>query len=214
MFVNSRGEPVDVNFEKEEQMLVRKYLPRNASVLELGARYGTVSCVIGEVLDDPTRHVAVDPDSSIISALEQNRAANRGNFHIYNGVVSEKAYNINFIDPAFPNAEYGTYTKQSTDSTLNNISLKDLQTKYNLRIDYIVADCEGFLCDFIKENEWVLDQLTGIIYERDGHPWKDMISKYEELDEIFKKHGYQLIDSLPHPHYTNNPHFHNVLIKN
>lgn len=36
MFVNSKGDPVDVNFEKEEQMLVRKYLPRNATVLELG----------------------------------------------------------------------------------------------------------------------------------------------------------------------------------
>lgn len=43
------GTPVDTSYEAEEQFLVRTYLPKDAHVLELGARYGTVSCVISEV---------------------------------------------------------------------------------------------------------------------------------------------------------------------
>ena len=48
--------------ERNEQELALRFIPRDATVLELGARYGTVSCVINSILNDPTRHVAVDPD--------------------------------------------------------------------------------------------------------------------------------------------------------
>jgi len=213
MFVNSKGQPVDVDFEKEEQMLVRKYLPRNATVLELGARYGTVSCVISEVLDDPTRHVAVEPDSSVLDALEKNRDANGGKFHIFNGVVSEFGYTLGFIDPKFEHAEYGTFTTKTNKPTIDTISLTKLQDTFNLKFDYVVADCEGFLYDFILENEWFLEQINGIIYEQDGIPWKDMISKYKEIDKVLESHGFKLVHTIPHPVYENNPRFHNVWVK-
>jgi hypothetical protein len=41
-FIDRDGQPVDVSFEKEEQMLVKKYIPPDATVLEMGARYGTL----------------------------------------------------------------------------------------------------------------------------------------------------------------------------
>ena len=213
MFVNSTGGKVDVNFEKEEQVLVRKYLPKDATVLELGARYGTVSCVISEILNDPTRHVAVEPDVSVIESLEKNRDANGGKFYIYNGVVSKFGYNINFIDPKMEYAEYGTYTKKTDNPTINNISLKQIQEKYNMTFDYLIADCEGFLYDFIEENEWFLEQINGIIYEQDGIPWKEMIPKYEEIDKILEKYGFKLVHTVPHQTYNNNPRFHNVWVK-
>ena len=36
------------NLETIEQFLVKKYIERNDSVLELGARYGTFSCTINK----------------------------------------------------------------------------------------------------------------------------------------------------------------------
>ena len=110
-FVDRNNEPANVEYEAEEQLLVRTYIPKDARVLELGARYGTVSCVISEVLDDPTQHVAVEPDQSVIEALQKNRDANGGKFHIFEGVVSKKGYELAFIDPKFDLHEYGTYTK-------------------------------------------------------------------------------------------------------
>ena len=41
------GNPVDiVNLEKPEQDLAKEYIEENDVVFELGARYGSVSCII------------------------------------------------------------------------------------------------------------------------------------------------------------------------
>jgi len=207
MFVNSKGDPVDVNFEKEEQMLVRKYLPRNATVLELGARYGTVSCVIGEVLDDPTHHVAVEPDDSVIEALEKNREKNGGKFHIYNGVVSNKNHIIKVLNCC----EYGTYTQESEEQGINSISLEKLQENYSLNFNCIVADCEGFFPKFINEYPWILEQCKCIIYEKDGIPYD--ILGYEELDNKLVQNGFKMVECIPHPKWKNNPTYNSAWVK-
>ena len=62
---------------------------KDVTVLEMDARYGTVSCVISKVLNDPTKHVAVEPDSTVIEALTENKKNNNGQFFIYNGVISK-----------------------------------------------------------------------------------------------------------------------------
>ena len=212
-FVDRDGKPVDVLFEKEEQMLVRKYIPPDATVLEMGARYGTVSCVLSEVLDDPTRHVAVEPDPSVIESLKKNRENNGGKFHIYEGVVSSNGYELQFIDPKFEYHEYGTHTKISDNPTVENKSLEQIEKKYNLHFDCVVADCEGFFYDFVKENEERVKDMRVIIYEQDGVPWSDMVPKYEELDGILEGMNFKREFSIPHPKYKNNPHFHNVWVK-
>lgn len=212
-FINRNGEPVDVLFEKEEQMLVKKYIPRDATVLEMGARYGTVSCVLSEVLDDPTRHVAVEPDSTVIESLKKNRENNGGKFHIYNGVISKNGYAIQFTEPNVEYHEYGTYTKMSDTPTVENIPLKDLEKQYNLKFDCVVADCEGFFYDFIKENPKEVESMRVVIYEQDGTPWSEMIKKYEEVDELMKSYKFKLVHTIPHPQYENNPRLHNVWVK-
>lgn len=212
-FIDRNGDPVDVLFEKEEQMLVKRYIPSDAVVLELGARYGTVSCVISDVLKDPTKHVAVEPDSSVIKALERNRTMNNGGFHIFNGVVSSKGYELQFIDPKFDYHEYGTYTRVTENPTIENKSLSDLENVYNLKFDCVVADCEGFFYDFVKENREAIQNMRVLIYEQDGVPWSEMIPKYIELDQILEEMNFKRVFTIPHPKYENNPHFHNVWVK-
>jgi FkbM family methyltransferase len=212
-FVDRDGKPVDVLFEKEEQMLVRQYIPPDATVLEMGARYGTVSCVLSEVLNDPTRHVAVEPDPSVIESLKKNRENNGGKFHIYEGVVSSHGYELQFIDPKFEYHEYGTHTKMTDNPTVENKSLDEIEKKYNLHFDCVVADCEGFFYDFVKENKERVKSMRVIIYEQDGVPWSDMIPKYEELDSILESMNFKREFSIQHPKYKNNPHFHNVWVK-
>ena len=206
-FLNSSNDPVDIDFEKDEQMLVKKYIPHDGTVLELGARYGTVSCLITSILDDPTRHVAVEPDSSVIEALEKNRDRNGGKFHIFNGVVSNKNFTLKRLDCC----EYGTYTEESDVPSLCSLSLDKLQNKYNLKFDCLVADCEGFFPQFIDENTWVLDQVRVIIYEKDGIPWDG--PRYEALDRVLTEKGFVLLESIPHPKWKNNPTYNSAWVK-
>jgi FkbM family methyltransferase len=212
-FVDRDGNQVDVDFEKEEQFLVRKYIPADGTVLEMGARYGTVSCAISEILQDKSKHVAVEPDASVIEALTKNRNSNNAGFRIYNGVVSRYGYDIHQNTSNQKYAEYGTYTQRSDDSTLNHMSLDELESEFKMKFDCVVADCEGFFYDFVKENGERLKNMRVLIYEQDGIPWNEMIEKYNELDEIFKSYGFKLIHTIPHPKYENNPRFHNVWVK-
>lgn len=212
-FVDRDNNPANVEYEAEEQFLVRKYLPKNATVLELGARYGTVSCVISEVLNDPTKHVAVEPDTTVIEALIKNRDNNGGKFHVYEGVISSKGYEMGFIDPKFNLHEYGTFTKESENPTVQNISFDALSKKYNLNFDCIVADCEGFFPSFVEENPTAIQNMRVIIYEQDGTPWQEYIKKYETLDITLSNYGFKRIHTIPHPKYENNPNFHNVWVK-
>jgi FkbM family methyltransferase len=212
-FVDREGNPANTDYEKEEQFLVRTYLPRDSQVLELGARYGTVSCVISEVLEDPTKHVAVEPDPSVIEALTKNRDENGGKFHIFNGIVSEYGCELKFIDSKFDFHEYGTYTKPSENPNVKNKTLRDIEKMHDVKFDAVVADCEGFFYDFVKENMESLAKMRVLIYEQDGIPWSEMMKKYEELDNILEENGFKRVFTIPHPKYKNNPHFHNVWVK-
>lgn len=213
-FFDRDGNPVDVEFEKDQQTLIRKYIPKDATVLEMGARYGTVSCVLSEILQNPTHHVAVEPDNSVIEALKKNRENNGGKFHIFEGVVSRYGYNIQTkIVPENKYYDYATYTKKTDNPTVNNISLDQLKQEYNLNFDCVVADCEGFFCDFVEENPEDIKNMKVLIYEQDGTPWSEMMPKYQKLDKILEEYGFELVHTIPHPIYENNPKEHNVWIK-
>jgi FkbM family methyltransferase len=147
--------------ERNEQIIASKYIPSRSTVLELGARYGTVSCVINSILSDPTKHVAVDPDISILKALEKNKSTHGAQFHIFNGVVSRKKLFLQL-------ESYSTHTtSQDTGISVSSMSIEELETMYGLTFDCLVADCEGFMEQFIRENEEFVQRLETVTYEED-----------------------------------------------
>ena len=90
-FQNELGDQINTNdFEVQEQELAKKYIKENDVVLELGARYGSVSCVINSKLNCKTNQVSVEPDDRVWNALERNRIINKANFHIVKGFISKK----------------------------------------------------------------------------------------------------------------------------
>ena len=77
--------------EKAMHYLVQKYVQSDMKVLELGARYGTVSACLNYVLNDPSKQLlCVDPDKRIENCLQKNKAVNNCTFNIFNGAVSKK----------------------------------------------------------------------------------------------------------------------------
>ena len=48
--------------EWDEWQIVRAMVPKNSTVLELGARFGTTSCVLSEAVSPGGMVVAVEPD--------------------------------------------------------------------------------------------------------------------------------------------------------
>jgi FkbM family methyltransferase len=171
------------SIERKEQLIAEAFILDNSSVLELGARYGTVSCIINKRLKDPTKQVSIEADERVIKALEKNKKRNKCEFNIVYGTVSKSPLKLENVKSFYG---YGTTSVKDENSTIPNHSVSSLEEKYNLKFDTLVADCEGCLCDFLDENPTFIDQLHTIFFE------KDYVEKcnYSVIVRKLKKNGF------------------------
>jgi FkbM family methyltransferase len=164
-FVNQYGIFIDTTkIEVEEQKLAKIYIEEDDVVLELGARYGTVSCIINSKLKNKTNQVVIEPDERVWNALEINKHTNNCEFHIVKGFLSKKKLGLTEVNSY---NGYGTTSIENKDSKIPSFSLEEIKEKYNLNFNVLVADCEGFLETFFDENPTFYDSLRMIIFEAD-----------------------------------------------
>jgi FkbM family methyltransferase len=177
---DENGKPIDPSVEGHEQELANTYIRADDCVLELGARYGSVSCIINSKLKCKKNHVAVEPDERVWKALELNRSANNCDFHIVKGFVSNKKLSLTDGGDG-----YATTSVENKDTTIPSYSLKEIQETYDLSFNVLVADCEGFLESFFDDNPDFPDNLRLIIFEAD-YPDKCNYTKIRSILEYDK----------------------------
>lgn len=181
---NELGRNVNTaRFEKEEQELARKYIEEDDIVLELGARYGSVSCIINSKLRCKTNQVSVEPDERVWSSLERNKKANKCEFHIINWFISNKKLDLTDINSVYG---YGTSSIENSESTIPSFTLDQIKDTYKLNFNVLVADCEGFLETFFDENPSFYDGLRMIMFEADC-PHK---CNYNKIRSALKEKGF------------------------
>lgn len=166
--------------EYPEQCLSYTYVDPESTVLELGARYGSVSCIINKRLTNKGNQVSVEPDSVVWTALEDNIRKNDCSIQLHKGFVSKKLRGL------LPYG-YAATSYVDNNSSIPSASVEDLEEKYGLKFDTLVADCEGFLEEFFDEHPHLYDQLKTVIFEAD-YPNK---CNYEKIRKSLKEHGFQ-----------------------
>lgn len=149
--------------EREEQYISNDYINPDMTVLELGARYGTVSCVINNKLENPKNHIVMEPDKTVIKSLLKNRKSHNSHFSVINGIIGKKPMKLSLMGYATKAEE----AKATDTNVIKNITLKKLIKKTGLKFDCLVADCEGCICDFFKENGKYIKNFKMIIFEGD-----------------------------------------------
>lgn len=148
--------------EYPEQLMTAMYLSPDAKVLELGANVGRNSCVIGALLNDSRNLVAVESSVGNAKLLEENRNVNGLQFYIEAGAVSK-----------VPLIQDGWWTTMPSDvdvpgwTRVNTITFNELQSKYNIMFDTLVADCEGALYYILLHDPDILRNMKMIIIEND-----------------------------------------------
>ena len=179
------GKSIDIaHMEKHEQDLAQEYIKGNDIVFELGARYGSVSCIINSKLNNKTNQVVVEPDERVWGALERNKTTNNCEFHIVKGFVSNKKLALTNLNNYC--GGYGaTYIIQD-NSLIPSYTMESICNKYNLIFNVLVADCEGFLELFFDENPNFYDTLRLIIFEAD-YPEK---CNYNKIRNTLKEKGF------------------------
>jgi FkbM family methyltransferase len=158
---------IDISkIERLEQELAKNFIQENDVVLELGARYGSVSCTINMKLNDKTKQVSVEPDKRVWEALELNKKINNCNFNIIKGFISKQKLGLTNLDVCLDG--YGSTCVEDLSSNITSYTLDEIKSMFNIqKFNVLVADCEGFLENFFDENNELYDELTTIIFEED-----------------------------------------------
>ena len=189
-FYNEHNERFDNSkLEIHEQRQANTYITPDCVVLELGARYGTVSCIINKKLSNPMNQVSVEPDERVHKALEENMIRNNCNFHIVKGFISRTPMKLSTYDGFL--GGYATYSTKVENSTIPSYTIEEIEAKYNLKFNTLVADCEGFLEQFFDENPHLYDQINLMLIEKD----RDDTCNYSKILDNLKSHGFVCLES-------------------
>lgn len=184
---NQNNNLVNTNkMEKPEQDLAKKYIKKDDVVLELGARYGSVSCIINSKLSNKNNQVSVEPDSRVWDALEKNAKINNCGFNIIKGFIGEKKMALTNLNNYYG---YGSTFIYNENSKIQSYTLDEVKKNYNLKFNVLVADCEGFLEVFFDENPNFYNDLRLIIFEAD-YPDK---CNYKKIREALIKYNFKAI---------------------
>jgi FkbM family methyltransferase len=183
-YFNENNDVIDHHaVETDEQLMALDYIEPHDIILELGARYGTVSVLMAKVVGDKGKLVAVEIDKNVFNVLEDNRKRNNVNFEICNNIISNKPVSINYEG-------YGTHQK---DTDINNdsplrISYDEFKKKYPYKFNVLVADCEGCLEYFLEMIGDDLQNYNKILFEADRSDSCD----YNKIIKKLKDNGFVL----------------------
>jgi len=164
--------------ELPEQELAEQYIRPDCVVLELGARYGSVSCIINRKLSDPRNQVSVEPAAEIWSALRRNRDQNGCAFHILEGAISREP--LGLVQGGYATRSVGPEGLRGVEAVVPVLTLEEVEAKFGLKFNTLVADCEGFLGKFLEENPQLYEKISLFMFEKD-------FPKLCDYDKILKK---------------------------
>ena len=179
----------DCAIETPEHYLVRKYVPRNATVIEFGARFGTTTCVLAEATHNSGALVAVEPDANVWPHLERNLIRNQCAATVLTGVIGSGGMKI------VPGGG-GYANRVEVDETAHNfISMAALQRRTSLVFDTLLVDCEGCMRHMRDQLDPLITsgQITRVIVEADMPCWKERVNcmNYEPWFAFLRKQGFE-----------------------
>ena len=73
---------------EEQEFKYLKYMNPNACVLELGGCLGVISLVINKKLNNPKKHVVLEPNPKLIPFMEKIKSDNDGQYQIIDTFLS------------------------------------------------------------------------------------------------------------------------------
>jgi FkbM family methyltransferase len=177
-----------INHLKEEtieQLFAIKYIKPDDVVLELGARYGTVSCIVNKILNNKNNLVSVEPDKNVWNALDLNLTNNKCNTNLVKGFISKQLLSLN-------NNGYGSTQQVDYNTTTPNYTLDQIKEKYKiLNFTVLIVDCEGCMESFLNENPEILSTLRLVTFEED----QAHICNYDNIKKILTQNNLYEVES-------------------
>jgi hypothetical protein len=185
----------DRNRENSEQNIANIFVEPDDCILELGGRYGTVSCIANNILNNPINHVVVEPDKRVLNALNMNRSKHNSYFFIFDGIISkEKKYSLTNLNDC---NGYGAMSMEDEKSTIPILPFEKIQNFVLKPFTCLIADCEGFLETFLFENIEIMKHLRMVTFEKDG-----VTCDYDRIVKLLIENGFELVCQHGNSHFV------------
>ncbi len=172
--IHSKLQLIHGGFHEEfpEQVLACAFVSKDAKVLELGANVGRNTLVIAAILSDANNLVTLECCPESFSQLLENRSVNTAFF----GTRTFRAENAALSSIALMQKKWDTFPIPADGivpedfEKVQTITFKELEAKYQITFDTLVADCEGALFYIFQQDAPnVLKNIKMIIMENDFH---------------------------------------------
>jgi hypothetical protein len=168
-----------LSLEINKQYMAAMVIEPDDVVLELGGNIGRNSLVISALLSDSHNLVTFESNPQHAVELLENREINRRDFH----VESAALFNLSTQDEGAIPAK--------------SITWQQVQDKYKLPFNVLVADCEGALVGILKDEPELLRGFNKLLIENDCTPEERIF-----LRDVFLANGFvctYAADSLRNP---------------
>lgn len=171
--------------EYPEQLLATQFLNGDETILELGANIGRNTLVMDHITGKRGKVVTLECDVTTAAQLDHNKFINNATFLIENSALSKT--------PVYQ--KEGDWTTIKSEKPIEGykpvrtISYDEIERKFNVKFDTLVADCEGALYYILQEMPEMLQNINLIIIEND---FNDIEHKHF-IDTKFKEYGLKCI---------------------
>lgn len=181
--------------ELPEQKMAATYLTGNEKVLEIGGNIGRNSLIIAKLMgNNSLNYVTLESDDTVAEKLSENRDMNQLKFHIEPSALSKRPLiqkTANMINDTIVISNSDTIISDTVPQgfkRVNNITVDELQRKYDIVFDTLIIDCEGAFYYILQDFPEILDNINLIIMEND---YTDIKQK-EYIDETLISKQFKL----------------------
>jgi FkbM family methyltransferase len=184
-------------YESGEYRFIRRHLPRDLDVIELGGSMGVISATIRRHIELGRKLVIVEADPRLADVLETNLTNNR----CADGVTIERTAisysgdaSVSFaLGPSSVSGRLADNSRADEQTvTVPAVTLSGLVQRHGFSRFSLVCDIEGVEWDILAQDQGVLAQAEVVIMELHARPGLETISA--QVDRLLGLGLFELID--------------------
>ena len=186
-------------YESAEIRFVRRYLPPDADVVELGASLGAVSAQIAKRLNPGRRLICVEGNAALLPLLDRNiRRNSRGAaHHVVNGAVDYSTAQelVPFrIDEQLIFSRLAGAADPADCPLVPRVTLASLLAEHGVGEYTLVSDIEGAEAGIIEADAGALANCRLVIAELHDCRFLGRRFKIEDLVGAMQHRGFRVVD--------------------
>jgi len=170
------------NVERDMHQLVRQIIRPTDTVLELGGRYGSTTCMVAEKQNNSGALIVVEPDPKVWAIHEFNKLThNCASWSVF-GVLGKEDVKV-LADSEF----YNTRTSGDKDAEgvmVRHYTWDNVERVTGLKVDTVIMDCEGCWVDIVRENLDKFRNVNTVILENDNDNSEKTVEGFKLLESV------------------------------